>query len=98
MALDQITLNEDGTYIHDFKSASKEDESFVNTGTWSIEYSDGTPRVYFQNFLMGYSPYSLYFGGENQQKQPGIWSPPIEADGESFVIDYDLGLHYAKQN
>lgn len=96
VATDSITINDDETYTHYFKSA-KEDRSFTNTGTWGFEYSDGTPRVYFQNFIMGYSSYTVHFGGEEELKRPSIWSPPVEDGGEKFVIDYDLGLHYEKQ-
>jgi len=96
---DFIEVRSNGTYTHDFKSPD-EKKNFTNTGTWNFGYMDGVPRLNFQNFMIGFSPYSKHFPDDEEKLKRtwgGTWSPPVEDDGERLLIDDDLGLHYDKQ-
>lgn len=104
VALDSLTITEDGTYTHQFKSARNEENNFTHTGTWGFENADenllGKPRIYFDNYFIGYSPWAKESpeSEENLRKtQGGRWSAEVEDGGERLLISLDDDLHYEKQ-
>lgn len=95
---DSIEVKNDGSYIHIYRSAKDESKDFTNSGTWEIKNSGDTPRIFFNNFEIGYSPWTAHIpDDEKNLRVPGIWSPPVENGGQRLGISADFDLHYDKQ-